>query len=111
MKVKDDNPAVLGKTIDHQTRCIHYHTVNDIIAIKFKCCEHYYPCYECHQEVAGHEPEQWGKEERDTKAVLCGACGHELTINEYMKCGNVCPDCHAPFNPNCSKHYEHYFHM
>lgn len=42
---------VIGKPIDHQIRCIHYHTTNDIIAIKFKCCDQYYPCYSCHDET------------------------------------------------------------
>ena len=100
---------VYGQIIDHQTRCKHYHSSLDIIAIKFKCCDHYYPCFECHQEIAGHEPERWGADERNTKAVLCGACGHDLTIAEYFSSGNECPQCHSLFNPNCEKHYHLYF--
>ena len=46
---------VYGSLVDNETRCIHYHTFLDIIAIKFKCCEKYYPCYQCHNEqIAKH---------------------------------------------------------
>ena len=100
---------ILGKPIDKQTRCSHYHSSSDIIAIKFKCCHQYYPCYSCHDETAGHAAEVWEKEERTTKAVLCGACGHEMTINEYFSSQNQCPSCRSDFNPNCGKHYYLYF--
>lgn len=43
-------PKIYGATIDNETRCTHYHTPLDIIAIKFKCCDKYYPCYKCHNE-------------------------------------------------------------
>ena len=26
----------------------------DVIAIKFKCCNKYYPCYKCHEEHESH---------------------------------------------------------
>ena len=63
MKVK-----VIG-AIDDQTRCRHYHSERDIIAIKFKCCETYYPCIFCHEEQADHQVEVWPTKEFDTKAV------------------------------------------
>ncbi|HEV8271516.1 MAG TPA: CHY zinc finger protein [Chitinophagaceae bacterium] len=100
---------VYGKVIDDNTRCEHYHSPLDIIAIKFKCCDKYYPCYQCHEETTGHPAQIWSKDEWDTKAILCGGCKSELTINEYMQSGNCCPNCKAPFNPNCSKHYHLYF--
>jgi uncharacterized CHY-type Zn-finger protein len=86
---------VKGKLVDQQTRCEHYHSALDIIAIKFKCCGDYYPCYQCHGECADHEPAVWKKEEWNTKAVLCGACKHELTINEYLGSNNSCPHCNC----------------
>lgn len=100
---------VFGKLIDDNTRCIHYHSSLDIIAIKFKCCDKYYPCYECHKETAGHDARVWGKSERNTKAILCGICKSEMTIQQYLQSGNRCPTCQSPFNPNCSKHYHFYF--
>lgn len=103
--------SVKGKGIDNQTRCSHYHTSLDIIAIKFKCCETYYACYSCHQEDADHPAIVWPLDERDTKAILCGVCGHEQTIAEYMASNNTCPFCQSSFNPNCKKHYGLYFKM
>jgi uncharacterized CHY-type Zn-finger protein len=100
---------VKGKIIDDQTRCIHWHSALDVIAIKFKCCGEYYPCYQCHEETANHKPKVWKKEEWGTKAILCGVCKEELTINEYLNSGNHCPNCLAYFNPNCSRHYHLYF--
>src|SRR5690606_21838521 len=70
---------VFGKTVDSQTRCVHWHSGLDIIAIKFKCCDKYYPCFSCHEEEADHEPQVWPKTEFDQKAILCGVCGNELS--------------------------------
>lgn len=100
-----------GRLTDDQTRCVHYHSALDVIAIKFKCCGDYYPCYECHAEVAGHAAVVWSKEERDEKAILCGVCRKELSINEYFQSNNQCPYCAANFNPGCSRHYHLYFEM
>lgn len=102
---------VKGKVIDNQTRCSHYHTELDIIAIKFKCCDTYFPCYSCHKETADHEAITWPEKEWDKKAILCGVCGHELTVREYMDSNNTCPLCQSSFNPNCKKHYDLYFTM
>ena len=100
---------VYGKLLDDETRCEHYHSPLDIIAIKFKCCDKYYPCYQCHEATADHPAQTWSKDEWDIKAILCGVCKNELTINEYMRSGNYCPNCKAAFNPNCSKQYHLYF--
>lgn len=101
--------AVKGKIIDNETRCEHYHSRLDVIAIKFKCCNEYYPCYQCHEETTNHEVEIWRKEEWNTKAILCGVCKEELTINEYFHSNNHCPYCKAAFNPDCKRHYHLYF--
>lgn len=37
--------TVKGVALDANTRCRHYGTDKDIIAIKFKCCETFYACY------------------------------------------------------------------
>jgi len=100
---------VKGKPVDDQTRCEHYHSPLDIIAIKFKCCDDYFPCYQCHEETTDHKPSVWKKEEWNTKAILCGVCKQELTINEYMNSQNYCPNCRSGFNPGCSNHYYLYF--
>jgi uncharacterized CHY-type Zn-finger protein len=100
---------VHGQLVDDNTRCVHYHSALDIIAIKFKCCGEYYPCYQCHEETAGHTALAWEKDEWGTNAIFCGACKSELTIEQYMQSGNQCLYCSASFNPNCSKHYHLYF--
>ena len=106
-----ENSKIYGKPVDEQTRCEHWHSPFDVIAIKFKCCARYFPCYQCHEETAGHRAEVWDKAEWDEKAILCGVCKTVLTITEYMDSANCCPKCNAPFNPNCSKHYHLYFEM
>jgi uncharacterized CHY-type Zn-finger protein len=107
MHSKDTVP-IHGKPIDDATRCLHYHSPLDIIAIKFKCCNAYYPCYECHEETAGHPAQQWKKEDWNEPAVYCGMCKNEMSIKQYMSSGNQCPYCNASFNPNCSRHYDLY---
>lgn len=100
---------VKGVDIDPETRCAHYNSDVDIIAIKFRCCGDWYPCFECHAAVAGHDPEVWPTSERAERAVLCGACGNELTIEEYMASGSQCTSCSREFNPKCANHYHLYF--
>lgn len=101
-------PNVLGSVVDGQTRCIHYRTARDVIAIKFACCGEFYPCHLCHAEGAGHVAEQWPAGSRAEQAVLCGVCGRLLTINGYLA-AESCPGCAAAFNPGCKLHSELYF--
>lgn len=100
-----------GVDVDLQTRCAHYHTDVDIIAIKFKCCGKWFPCSECHAEIAGHDAQVWPASERDTPAVLCGKCGRQLSINEYFASKSTCPACDSKFNPGCENHYHLYFEL
>ncbi len=100
---------VYGKTIDGLTRCEHYHSILDILAIKFPCCDRYYPCFECHQECAGHAPVAWPRSRWKEKAILCGACGAEHTIEAYLADPKQCPSCKARFNPRCELHHHLYF--
>lgn len=100
---------VYGRVIDGLTRCSHYHSLLDIIAIKFPCCNRYYPCFDCHEECAAHRGETWPKSRWEEKAILCGACGTEHSINAYLKDPSRCPACKARFNPRCSLHHHLYF--
>ncbi|MFC3039605.1 CHY zinc finger protein [Virgibacillus xinjiangensis] len=95
--------------VDQETRCSHYHTEIDRIAIKFYCCGQYFPCYQCHEEYGCGKKQVWPRQMFDQKAVLCGGCGEELSINEYLGCQNRCPYCRTSFNPGCSFHYHLYF--
>ena len=100
---------VKGSIIDDQTRCTHYHSPLDIIAIRFKCCDTYYPCHSCHEEATDHPIEVWPGDEFDKKAILCGICKYEMTISEYLTSHHQCPQCRAPFNPGCGNHHHLYF--
>ena len=102
------SPRVLGPVVDEMTRCVHYRTEVDIVAIKFACCNEYYPCHLCHEETADHAAQQWKLSERDREAVLCGACGTELTIASYLATSE-CPNCGSAFNERCRLHTHLYF--
>jgi uncharacterized CHY-type Zn-finger protein len=99
---------IYGKTVDDQTRCVHYATPVDVIAIKFACCNRYYPCHLCHAETADHPVRQWPLGQRGERAVLCGVCQTELTIDNYLAVDN-CPHCGALFNERCRLHKHLYF--
>ncbi len=101
--------TIKGKTVDERTRCVHYHSPQDIIAIKMKCCDTYYPCIYCHGEEAGHKAIPWPKNAFEKKAIVCGACYTEMTINEYLQCNYFCPFCQTAFNPACHNHNHFYF--
>lgn len=101
-------PEVFGPTVDEHTQCVHYATELDIIAIRFACCDRYYPCHLCHSETADHPAEQWPRDRWDQKAILCGACRSELSIVTY-KASDSCPECGAFFNPRCAAHSDLYF--
>ncbi|HEU0196413.1 MAG TPA: CHY zinc finger protein [Nevskiaceae bacterium] len=100
--------VIHGAPVDAQTRCVHYASPLDVVAIRFACCGDYYPCYRCHEAYAGHAAQVWPASAFDTRAVLCGVCRYEMTIREYLA-ARACPHCHAPFNPRCSLHASRYF--
>ena len=102
-------PRVLGLHVDPQTRCSHYRSDLDVIAIKLRCCGEYYACKECHDALANHALEPWPRGEFDSNAVLCGVCGSELSIDAYLVSGDSCPACAARFNPGCRRHHHFYF--
>src|SRR6202012_5491024 len=54
---------VRGIDLDSQTRCVHYNSQFDIIAIKMKCCDVYYACKDCHDALASHVLEVWPRRE------------------------------------------------
>lgn len=107
MKIKEH--IIKGSVIDKETRCIHYHTEVDRIAIKFYCCLTYFPCHLCHEEAGCGDMQVWPRDKFDQKGILCGACGKELTINTYLQGTNKCPTCQTAFNPNCKLHEKLYF--
>lgn len=101
--------VVRGVAVDAATRCGHYDTDRDVVAIRFACCGEFYPCHACHEERADHDAVVWARSSFDELAVLCGACGRTLSIATYLDCEHTCPACGHAFNPGCGAHADRYF--
>ena len=101
---------VCGVEIGPETRCTHYGSEQDVVALQFACCDAYYPCFRCHDAVADHDVERLPVESGEP-AVLCGVCGATLTAREFVDGDHACPDCGAAFNPGCADHYDRYFQL
>jgi len=102
-------PSVHGLDLDPETRCAHWRSPLDIIAIKMRCCARYYACRACHDALEHHSVKLWPKPEWSQKAILCGDCGHELSVHAYLASASQCPACGARFNPACRSHHHLYF--
>jgi uncharacterized CHY-type Zn-finger protein len=114
MKREIHEQQVRGVEVGPETRCAHYDTERDVVALRFACCEAYYPCFRCHEATADHEAIADHEVSRlsvdsSASAVLCGVCGAELTPREFVAGEHRCPDCDAAFNPGCADHYDQYF--
>ncbi|KAF2025351.1 zinc finger CHY domain-containing protein [Setomelanomma holmii] len=105
------SPQVHGISVSPLTQCAHWNSLLDIIAIKHFCCNKFYACISCHDECESHCSGVWPRSRRDEKAVLCGACKHILTVDEYMDSGSRCTSCKSGFNPGCENHWGLYFEM
>lgn len=108
-RASSTRPKVLGVDVDDETRCAHWRSARDIVAIKMRCCGGWYACAECHDALAGHAITVWPRAARAEAAILCGACGHRLTIEAHIGGEDRCPACGAPFNPGCRHHRHLYF--
>ncbi|PSP75020.1 hypothetical protein BRC86_04575 [Halobacteriales archaeon QS_3_64_16] len=100
---------VRGIAVDSETRCSHYRTDWDVIAITLPCCETFFPCFECHETYCEHEAERWPPDRFDERAILCGVCDSVLAIETYLASEHRCPHCEAAFNPGCTNHWDRYF--
>jgi len=98
-----------GVDVDAETRCAHYDTELDVVALRFPCCGVYYPCFRCHEAVTDHEPARVPRERFDEPTVLCGVCDTTLSAAAYLDCDDTCPACGASFNPGCRHHRDRYF--
>jgi len=107
----DDRFAVplRGVGVDAETRCAHYDTVRDVVALRFPCCDAYFPCFRCHDAVTDHDSERVPRGAFDEPAVICGLCGTTFSVRTYLDCEDTCPDCDGSFNPGCRRHHDRYF--
>lgn len=99
---------IVGVDVGAETRCAHYDAAEDIVALKFACCERYVPCFRCHEAMMDHDARPWPADRFHEPSVLCGHCGRELAVEEYLQVTS-CPACETVFNPNCAAHYDRYF--
>ena len=113
-----------GVAVDPDTRCAHWDSALDVVALRFGCCGAFSPCHACHAATADHEPEPWPRPRFDDPAVLCGVCGTTLSARAYLDGDSegrspsasratpdddACPACGAAFNPGCRRHRDRYF--
>ncbi|MFC7215263.1 CHY zinc finger protein [Saliphagus sp. GCM10025334] len=105
----DRNVLVRGVDLDAETRCAHYRSDRDVVALRFGCCGDFFACYQCHEAVTDHEAVPWPRDRFDEPAVYCGACGSTMTAPEYLDCEHTCSRCGALFNPGCRRHVHLYF--
>jgi uncharacterized CHY-type Zn-finger protein len=100
--------TVFGQTVDPESRCVHWHGPSDVVAMKFVCCDRFYPCFDCHLADADHPAERWPVARFAEPAVLCGVCAAQLSVDVYLS-ATACPSCAAEFNPGCALHAHLYF--
>ena len=97
-----------GLLVDDESRCVHYHSDKDIVALQCNECQKYYACYQCHNALEDHTFSPYPLRLKQNKPILCGSCKTTLTYEEYTEKGN-CPHCKAAFNPACQSHHLYYF--
>ncbi|GAA3948642.1 CHY zinc finger protein [Microbacterium soli] len=108
MSIQVGGWTVRGAVVDAHTRCVHYGSELDVVAMRSRCCGDWYPCVHCHDEAVSHSRMVWEPEAVQEHAVLCGACGTTMSISQYRD-AEECPLCGAGFNPGCRLHHDLYF--
>lgn len=99
---------VHGAVIDAQTRCVHWHGPDDVLAILFRCCGRWFPCHTCHEEGSDHAARPWGAADGGVHGILCGRCESTGAIDAYRATG-ACASCGRAFNERCRLHHHLYF--
>ncbi|KRL43329.1 CHY zinc finger protein [Lacticaseibacillus manihotivorans] len=97
-------PKIYGQQLDVASRCRHYHSDLDVVALWCGQCQKFWACYEFHDAMGDHEFVPLPKAQA---LVLCGACRCMMTYSQYQS--GACPNCWYPFNPRCELHTDHYF--
>lgn len=96
---------IYGLQLDAVGRCQHYHTEQDIVALKCHGCQKYYACYKCHDSLEDHLFQ--ANPSSEWFPVFCGICQTPLSQESYAK--GYCPSCLSQFNPKCQLHKSIYF--
>ena len=109
-----EEPVVHGVGLERHTasRCAHWQSELDVLALLAPCCSKFYACASCHDACEEHALVPWADDTPlETKALLCGVCQSRIAIIDYMDPSrpSVCPACSAGFNPGCKTHWNIYF--
>ena len=86
--------------LSEKTRCEHWHSALDILALKAACCNRFYACHSCHSACEEHDWLPWPADTSlDMMGLLCGACSKTFSLKQYLSGSSKCPHCDSPFNP------------
>ena len=109
---KDGGPPIDGLELQRhgESRCAHWHSALDVLAIQAPCCGRYYACASCHDACETHALEPWpASTSLEQRALQCGVCRHLFSIQTYISgpeppcCPS--PSCGAAMNPGCKLHW------
>jgi len=78
-------PTVHGLELDAQTRCAHWRSPLDIVAIRMWCCGAYYACRQCHDAMADHPAQLWDPE------VGYGVIDPSRAVGALLSAGGASP--------------------
>ena len=110
-------PPVHSLAVYADSKCAHYHSELDIVALRHPCCGKFYACVACHDALESHRAAPWPRSRWGEPAVCCGACGTVITVLAYMdryaqnEAAVTCPACSSGWNPKCKRHWTRYFDM
>ncbi len=96
---------IYGIGLDNDARCVHYHTSEDVVAMKCavgKNIMHVTSVMMNWNSIPSKPPTSIPK-----KPALCGHCRKLLSYRQYS--AGKCPFCSHLFNPKCSLHHNIYF--
>ncbi len=107
---KADAPVIWGVELRRhgESRCTHWHSELDVLAIQAACCRKFYACAACHDACEDHSLRPWPSSTSvEQSALLCGVCRHSYSIQEYISGTEppCCPACGASMNPGCKLHW------
>ena len=107
---KDGAPVIWGLQLRRygSSRCTHWHSELDVLAIQAPCCGKYYACASCHDACEDHSLRPWpASTPVEQDALLCGVCRHNYSIREYISGSEPpsCPECGVNMNPGCKLHW------
>ena len=74
------DPLLRGVGLDAQTRCAHYATARDVVALRFACCPAYWSCHRCHAELTDHPAVPVPADALDVVAAVRFAGQHGLRV-------------------------------